>query len=691
MFHVQDPRYERIVVRSLGTFLIESCVQQALSLGSAPKSSSMHQAPAPAEPALKKHAASQSVSYLMKQCRRQLELERELIKGSAEATDRPPVSAAEALRKQRQQVLGRLLDQIIAGSDCPSVKLGHLQEMISDATQQMEPDWSFVASIVSASLGLSKLEFGDWSERVAHAELDLAVCYMAMHNFEMAAEHSKICSTVLRNIVAPQEDSTAAWLKAKNTFIAASAQSMWGKSPQGSSLRLHKAEQALRRGKDHDSGGSFPYLFVDLCCTVSVNRQNQEHHQAVCDALDRTMLAAATMEEIVWTHCATLSIHLPLLLAADEELRDLGIQSVKQKLQDEVATAPSKKELDEVGQKLKSTLAALSEKSNALQLCIVRQVDKANKHFSDMFDTIQSRRLDVPPFAAACVNLLRYAWLRCLAIGLRRQDCEDMAAGVIQGLAQSFSAQHLVSSCAFIDIGCALSENDICRMAGTLSARKMLLEALSSDHAGDRGASHMNDSTTAREGAADDPDSDDDATHQHRLRKAVSHYERGVQLMMSGSIALAFARWPVVNSSVRQLSVILHQLQETKKELRWLSLLAALSAETLGPTHAETLSTLKLVASKKQRVHAPLFSPSWGVQQLLTNVCLSCDTADAEIYFSITDDGRGQANSGPFLRFTAPIQLDRVGRVCIRAYAARDGSHSGVVEARFSVVHRSEQ
>jgi hypothetical protein len=147
--------------------------------------------------------------------------------------------------------------------------------------------------------------------------------------------------------------------------------------------------------------------------------------------------------------------------------------------------------------------------------------------------------------------------------------------------------------------------------------------------------------------------------------------------------------WPIVCASLRQLTLLLHRLNDTRGELQWLSILAALSAEVSGPTHAETAALLRLVAGKQGRVHAPLFSPSWGVQLLLTNVSISCDTEGAEVFFSVTDD-RLSDGSAPFVRYNAPIQLDRIGRVCVRAYAAKEGLHSGVVEARFSVVHRSD-
>ncbi len=681
MFHIQDPRYESLAVQALGTFMVEQCVQQSLSLG-AKQAAGKGPVGAPSPPDLTKHAASRSLAHVMRQCRRQLEQQRALLRPHSNIA--PPTSADEVQRSQRAAVLQRLLEQLVASEEPPSVKLGQLQAMLADALDAAVQDWSFVVQLLSTALALCKLEYGDWAERVAHAELDVALAYCLLHSFEMAVTHCDQCSAVLQKIgvLGESRGDGVAWISARHSFVLAAATSVGRTGHADATLR--RLERSAREfSSSKPSAPSFAYHFVRLCCAVAIHRNSQEHHQAVLDAVDATLPFATTPDAVTWTYCAVVALHLPLLVAADDSLRSLGIPSAKEQLAKDVSSAASKKELEEVGIRLKATLAALQERSTSLQLCIVRQVDALNSHFRSLFAAIDGVA-GASRAASVRAAVLRYAWLRCLAIGLRRAECDALAPHVVQGLAAAFDAQHAVVACAFVDIGCALSEHDVCRMCDVVSARKLCL------HRDCPFYRPQSDSAAADDGDKTKPsaDGDDDESHEHFSRRSIHYLTRGLQLLMADSHS-TYATWPIVSVAVHQLTLLHHRLMHTKREVHWLSVLAALSAEVRGPNHAETGVLVKLVAGKQGRVHAPLFAPSWGVQCLLTNVQLTCDTDGAELFFSVAEE-RAADGTAPFVRYVSPIQLDRTGRVVIRAYAAKDGMHSGVVESRFSVIHRSD-
>jgi hypothetical protein len=504
----------------------------------------------------------------------------------------------------------------------------------------------------------------------------------------MACHHCETCIAVLKSLTAGMPNSSftenCRWIEAKNSLIFAAARSV-GRSPRGIRKLLCRAAPLL-----DSTQPSFEWLFVKLCCAVAANNQSEEHHQDVLDAVDAAVGCATFPEAALWAHCAAMTLHLPVLQSADEALRGLGIPSAKEQLAAEVTKAASKKELAAVGERLRETLAALSAKSNSLQLCIVRQVDHLNNHFAAMFSSLSRfHGIHLSPGTSAAVSLLRYTWFRCLAVGLRRKDCDTLSAAVVDGLTSTFGARHRVVACSFIDVGCALAEQDISRLSDMLPARML--------HA------NFDNSSVERPEAGEDPlgpfsatacmdsvDSDDDEAHDYFLRRSVKYFTRGTQMLLADGQS-AYAMWSVLSLSLRQLTLLLHRQCDTKSELRWLSVLAALSAEVLGPSHPEAAAALSLAAEKHHagRVHAPLFSPSWGVQQLLTNVVISCDTEGADVFYSISDE-RAKDVSCAFVRYTAPIQLDRAGRVFLRAYGVKDGTHSGVVDAKFTVVHRSE-
>lgn len=747
MFNIFDPRYEQLGLDATTLYLSELCLTRALSLGAAPPPVAPHYSNPSLSIKPEKHALSKTDTYILTYCREVLETQRAALR-QLNATR----SSHDAMFEQRRNISRRIAEQFMHDELPPSAKIARLDDVIfrcvSDiAVDVARIDWESLVSFLSIRLALCRLEYGDWSDLVAHTELDLATCYVMLHRFDIAADHCKDCRAVIQHITntavstntvsstAAQNhvrDDIVSAISAKCDFMDAISKCFRHSSSSSAVKPISRALQWSRAHcSDHSTDASaqsaflFPYDFVHLCCLSVQYKDDRLHHQSLSDALSVALAHCNKFpDRVFWSYTASIYLHLDLLVVSDQNLRDMAVHSAKQKLVDDCQKAGSKKDLEDIRLKLETTLLALSEKSNALQLGIIRQVDTIHSRCSKLFEALnemaqqQQHASTSPLLASSALNghlkhaaLMRFTWFRCLALGLRVEECATLLRpahvfSACHGLDAFFGPLHPIVTCAYLDAASAMAGSDLPRctwisasvLREVLSAQPnaaQLSEIASTNIYGTNQTSNslvsLCDEDGSRGGGDDD---DDDSLRASRLRTSTAFYERGLQqlLLLEPNHPLAL---PVIVATLRQLTVLLHRVHDTRKEVKYLAMLAALTGEMYGPTHTATTTGLRLVDAKRSRVHAPLFSPSWGVHAVLTNVTVSCDTPGAEIYFYIADNARGagdeqSATVGTAVRYSAPIQLDKVGRMTVKAFSVKDGVQSGVVEARFSVVHSTK-
>ena len=124
--------------------------------------------------------------------------------------------------------------------------------------------------------------------------------------------------------------------------------------------------------------------------------------------------------------------------------------------------------------------------------------------------------------------------------------------------------------------------------------------------------------------------------------------------------------------------------------------LASTLTNLFGATDPRAATALTRFGGLTGKVHAPLFSPSWGVVALLSRLELSSTgmgghnttaSGPPQIYFSL--DGYPMPGERGTQLYSAPITFDKLGNVTVRAIAVVGAHRSGVVESHFTVMHPS--
>lgn len=438
---------------------------------------------------------------------------------------------------------------------------------------------------------------------------------------------------------------------------------------------------------------SFPFEFVYFVTLAAQARD----HQKLLDAFERSVDHAQRHWDnghgvyLLWSYTALVSKHLELLSDADAQLRDVAVRAPKHKILVEVQRASTPKELHDIKSKVHDTIRELAHKNQHMQVVIVRQVDFVHQYCQRLHtwmcgkqrgkdgasSRITSTGSDVAVVKSTEWAILRLIWLRALGLGFRQHDVLQLDPTFAQHAEQVWRWSPVLVAGVWASFASGLGASDIPRL--TIPGQAIRLAVLS------------NTTTTSTTGSpvegasflAQVPSSSLLRTNPVEYRIAL--LEACVK-MLCGWEAQCLSGSGQLDFSMEQLVELYRMLHRTADEIRCVAIIASRSAKMYGVAHTKTVRALRAVDAVRNKVHAPLFQPSWGVVPLLSTVTLTCETSNAAMYFSLASSPSDDVGIGGSVQYTVPIRLDQLGKVTIRAFSTADGRRSGTVSAQFTVV-----
>lgn len=564
----------------------------------------------------------------------------------------------------------------------PHDKLKAIREQLHSTMQTLPIQWPCACIQLGLLVAVSRITNGVWSVEVATEEYDLAVCLLMSNQPELALEHIEQARTILHSVVGDTQV-----LKYK-LDLAESVALLRLKEPQSDAAvrRVRRAMKGfvscnpkLADDKATVSPQLLPFHFVHLCALLAQGHDHQEaldqRELCLCCCKNRHS-EGCDWSDVVHVQVAFVVAHMEILANVCAELNTQAVTGAHEKVLEELRLVTTEEQASSLRQKLENDLSQLDEKREKLRLTLVRQVEMVIECSTAAIRSTLGARGTMTRQRLWLAGLISFCTARACWAGERLSEAQkffDLAHETFKSVLGEDSNMTLQAQ---YDLSLVLLRGDMNKAFARV--KDPMQPSLATDNSEVSPSMLANARRLADTLNCNEEDDDEDATS-----KGIERVECLLPSLRQ--------RFGDASSQVHAATLALEGAHrrsgQSGKHATALALLCDIYATTLGPTHPKTLSKVRDFANVRNRVHAPLFSPSWGVHPLLTRVDISCATSGAVVYFT-TNGGHPSADIGinQSTRYVAPIVLDRIGHFVIRAFSEKDGKRSGIVEARFSVV-----
>ena len=612
-------------------------------------------------------------------------------------------------------------------------------------------DWELLNEYLIIQYALCRLLYGDWAIEVASADYELSVSYLMLQQPVMARDHADSARKTAHAVL-ERDPLLEIKCDVVEAAALVMSRCELPKAVTCATRACDNYLRHVLVEKDDPTMFPLYYLkTAALFAEGSSHQRALDALDAALDCCEMRHLPS--WSDVFHLHVVKLTAHFELLSRSVHELLNIPAQSSKEKILEQLAEVSTQGQLTVIHEQLNSDLQALSEKRKALQLTCVRQITHIREEtarslqqwtpkprpgaaegqtepqqFHEVSDICAAQLVQVARMlhaagraewvgqhakeAAELCNLAGTMFDICLGtlhpVTLQSQlDAALLSTGSAGAPTVSFLSSWQLhceptpttNSIATLDISRENFRAEVANIRRRVNAeeRKQKKKEKKSPRTSHKRTTSGSSQGSGQHYSSSSPspapsDSESDSESDVDTGKEVEHREKGCK-RLEEVLALLSTQYGPHSNIAHSISLALEKaysrLGDHTREATHTAMLCDIYAQALGPTHHKTVSKLTEYEGKRQKVHAPLFSPSWGVMKLLSQVTLSTATPGADIYFTTNgetpseDPGVHQS-----MVYTGPIVLDTLGRVKIKAFAVLNGKRSGIVEGQYSVMRQ---